>query len=114
MIEFIATLEGQRPKWWKTVRERFAEPVLMHPWFERRGHRITAPISFSQSILDYLRCQHSRATWSEDQLGAKASAEFDAEMTEILKRYAHGGMLTFNVQTRIEWDRLQGRGDRCW
>jgi SAM-dependent methyltransferase len=114
MIEFIATLEGQRPKWWKTVRERFAEPVLMHPRFERRGHRITAPISFSQSISDYLRCQHSRATWSEDQLGAKASAEFDAEMTEILKRYAHGGMLTFNVQTRIEWDRLQGRGDRCW
>ena len=85
MIDFIAAREGQRPNWWKTVRERFAEPVLTHTLFERRGHRITAPVSFSQSIADYLRCQHSRATWSEEQLGAKASAEFDAAMTEILK-----------------------------
>ena len=107
MIDFIAAQEGQRPNWWKTIRERFAEPVLMHPLFERRGHRITAPFSFSQSIADYLRCQHSRSAWSEDQLGAKASVEFDAEMTTILKRYARDGMLTFDVQTRIEWGRVR-------
>jgi SAM-dependent methyltransferase len=108
MIDFIAELEGQRPKWWKTVRERFAEPVLMHPGFERLGYRITAPVSFSQSVEDYLRCQHSRATWSEDQLGAEASAEFDAAMTAILNRYARDGMLTFDVQTRMEWGRVRG------
>ena len=107
MIDFIAAREGQRPQWWKTVRERFAEPVLTHPRFERRGHRITAPVSFSQSIAEYLRCQHSRATWSEDHIGAKASAEFDAAMTAILNRYASDGMLTFNVQTRIEWGRVR-------
>jgi SAM-dependent methyltransferase len=107
MIDFVAALEGQRPKWWKTVRERFAEPVLTHPMFEQQGHRITAPVSFTQSVADYLRCQHSRATWSEDQLGAKASAEFDSAMTAILNRYARDGMLTFNVQTRIEWGRVR-------
>ena len=106
MIDFIAAQEGLRPTWWKTVRERFAEPVLVHPTFEQLGHRITAPVSFSQSIADYLRCQHSRATWSEDQLGAKASEEFDAAMTAILNRYARDGMLTFDVQTRIEWGRV--------
>jgi len=105
MIDFIATQEGQRPSWWKTTREILAEPVLVHPRFESFGRRITAPVSFSQSVTDYLRCQHSRATWSEDQLGAKASAEFDAAMTAILNRYTRDGMLTFNVQTRIEWGR---------
>ena len=107
MIDFVATREGQRPKWWKTVRERFAEPVLVHPAFEPFGHRITAPVAFSQSIDDYLRCQHSRATWSEDHLGEKASADFDAAMTAILKRHARDGMLTFNVQTRIDWGLVQ-------
>ncbi len=107
MIDFIAAREGRRPSWWKTVSERFAEPVLVHPAFERVGHRITAPVPFSQSIADYLRCQHSRATWSEDHLGEKASAEFDAAMTGILARHSRDGMLTFNVQTRIEWGRVR-------
>ena len=106
MIDFLAARDGRRPNWWKTVRERFAEPVLVHPAFERVGHRITAPVAHSQSITDYLRCQHSRATWSEDHLGEKASAEFDAAMTAILSRYALDGMLTFEVQTRIEWGRV--------
>jgi SAM-dependent methyltransferase len=108
MIDFVAAREGKRPAWWKTVSERFAEPVLVHPGFESIGHRITAPVAFSQSIGDYLRCQHSRATWSEDHLGEKASAEFDAAMTAILSRYARDGMITFDVRTRIEWGRVKG------
>jgi SAM-dependent methyltransferase len=106
MIDFIAAREGRSPKWWKTVSERFAEPVLVHRGFESLGHRITAPVGFSQSVADYLRCQHSRATWSEDHLGQQASTEFDAAMTAILTRYALDGKLTFNVQTRIEWGRV--------
>jgi SAM-dependent methyltransferase len=108
MIEFVAVRDGRRPNWWKTVSERFAEPVLVHPAFERLGHRITAPVSFSQSVADYLRCQHSRATWSEDHLGEKASAEFDAAITGMLSRHTRDGLLTFNVQTRIEWGRVRG------
>ena len=106
MIDFVAAREGQRPKWWKTVSERFAEPVLVHPGFESVGRRITATVAHSQSIADYLRCQHSRATWSEDVLGEKACAEFDAAMTKLLSRYARDGMITFAVQTRMEWGRV--------
>src|SRR5580704_2492652 len=116
MVDFLAARDGRRPAWWKTVRERFAEPVLIHPGFERRGHRITAPVASSQSIADYLRCQHSRATWSEDHLGEEASVEFDTAMTGILSRHARDGMLTFEVQTRIEWGRVRGvpkSGDRA-
>jgi SAM-dependent methyltransferase len=108
MIDFLEAAEGRRPSWWKTIRERLAEPVLVHPSFERLGHRITAPVPHSQNVEDYLRCQHSRATWSEDHLGEKASGEFDAAMRAILNRYARDETLTFNVQTRIEWGRVIG------
>jgi len=111
MFDFLAAHEGRRPQWWKTARERLAEPILVHPAFERQGRRITAPLTYSQSIADYLRCQHSRATWSQEHLGEEASAEFDAAMTSILTRYAPNGMLTFEVQTRIEWGRLAKRRD---
>jgi len=107
LIDFLEAREGKRSSWWKTMRERLAEPLLVHSAFEPLGHRITAPVAFSQSIADYLRCQHSRATWSEDHLGEKASEEFDTAMTAILNRYAPDGMLTFDVQTRIEWGRVR-------
>ena len=112
MIDFLTAREERRPSWWKTVRERLGEPILVHPAFERLGHRITAPVRHSQSIADYLRCQHSRATWSEHHLGEKASAEFDGAMTAILSTYARDGMLTFEVQTRIEWGRVTGASVR--
>ena len=89
------------------MSERFAQPVLVHPAFESLGHRITAPVAYSQSITDYIRCQHSRATWSQEHLGESASAEFDAAMESILSQYAGDGMLTFNIQTRIEWGRIE-------
>jgi SAM-dependent methyltransferase len=106
LIDFLAAHEGRPQTWWKTMRERLAEPLLVHPRFESLGHRITAPVSHSQSIAYYLRCQHSRATWSEDHLGDEASAEFDAALTAILRGHTHDGMLTFDVQTRIEWGRV--------
>ena len=111
MIDFLTAHEERRPQWWKTARERLAEPILVHGAFERLGRRITAPMRYSQSIADYLRCQHSRATWSEEQLGAKASAEFDAAMTSILRPHARDRTLTFDVQTRIEWGRVLTRRD---
>jgi SAM-dependent methyltransferase len=106
MIEFLAAREGRPRNWWKTMRERLTEPALEHPGFEPVGHRLTAPVAYTQSIADYLRCQHSRAAWSEDHLGEAASAEFDAALTAILQPHARNGMLTFNVQTRIGWGRV--------
>jgi SAM-dependent methyltransferase len=103
MMNFLERIDGQRVGWWKTVGQRLDEPVLVHPAFESIGRKVTAPVRFSQSVADYLRCQHSRATWSEDHLGEKASREFDAEMTKLLTRYAVDELLTFDVQTRMEW-----------
>lgn len=106
-VEFIRKIEGRAQNPWSTISERIDDPILVHPAFERIGQLVTAPFQISQSIEDYLRCQHSRATWSEDHLGAEASREFDAGLTKLLSRYAVDGMLEFNVQTRIEWGRIR-------
>lgn len=106
-VDFLDRINGLRQRPWKTISDQIAQPILVHPAYEPIGHKITAPIQISQSVADYLRCQHSRATWSEDHLGAEASQEFDAGMTKLLSRYAVAGMLDFAVQTRIEWGRLR-------
>ncbi|HUY26910.1 MAG TPA: class I SAM-dependent methyltransferase [Candidatus Binataceae bacterium] len=105
-VEFLRKIDGPGQRPWKTISDRIAEPTLAHPAFEPIGYKITAPIQVSQSIADYLRCQHSRATWSEDHLGPEASREFDAGLTKLLSRHAVGGMLDIAVQTRIEWGRV--------
>jgi len=38
-------------------------------------------------------------------MGEKLSREFDDAMTAMLTPHARSGMLTFDVQTRIEWGR---------
>ena len=106
MIDFVASLEAKRPAWYENARQRLEEPVLEHPTFNRLGRRITAPFAVSQSIDDYLRCQHSRATWSIDHLGESAAEEFDAVMTALLRPHAKNGIVDYVVQTRIEWGEL--------
>lgn len=103
MTSFLERIGARRAGEWKTAKELLRAPRLAHPAFEPVGCRVTSPIPVSQSIGDYLRGQHSRATWAEDHLGAGATAEFDLEMTKLLRPYASNGVLTFVVQARVEW-----------
>jgi len=105
MINLVTKIEGEHPKWWTSASERLHIPHAEHPQFVRAATKITAPMTFTQSIADYIRCQHSRSTWSEDHMGATLSREFDAVITDLLARYAIDGMISYNVQTRIEWGR---------
>jgi SAM-dependent methyltransferase/N-acetylglutamate synthase-like GNAT family acetyltransferase len=107
MLDFIRNISGKHPAGWRDTRERLYEPLLINPGFERIGHQVTSPMALTQTISDYLRCEHSRASWSEDHLGEKLSAEFDAAMTRLLTPHARDGVLHFSVQTRVEWGRLR-------
>ncbi len=112
MAEFIYRVSGKHPVGWRGTREQLNDPLLLHPRFQAVGHKITSPMQVSQSIVDYLRCEHSRSSWSEDYLGERLSAEFDSAMTKLLTPYANGGMLQFSVQTHLEWGRLQTRSGK--
>lgn len=109
MVSFLKKLDGRSQIQWKTCSERLDEAVLVHPAFQSIGHQVTPPVRFSQSVSDYLRCQHSRAAWAEDHLGETASRQFDFEMTKLLTSYAVDGLLTFDVQTRIDWGHVRVR-----
>jgi len=107
MQDFLERRDGKRPEWWVSARRRLGLPILVHPAFERLGSLIVRPVQVSQSIEDFLRCEHSRATWSEDVLGENGSQHFDAELKRILAPFATNGVLRYAVQTRIEWGRIR-------
>jgi hypothetical protein len=105
MIDLVTKIEGKHPSWWTTASERLTIPHTEHPQFARVGSKVTAPMKFRQSIADYLRCLHSRATFSEEHLGDDLSREFDAAITALLSPHAIDRMVNYDVQTRLEWGR---------
>jgi len=107
MLDFLERREGKRPAWWANATSLISSPILTHPAFEPVDARVTQPVEISQTIDDFLRCEHSRATWSEEILGESDVREFDARMTRILTPHANNGVLTYSMQTRIEWGNLR-------
>ncbi|HXN85196.1 MAG TPA: class I SAM-dependent methyltransferase [Candidatus Binataceae bacterium] len=105
MIEMVTEADGVRPKWWATMEQRLSEPLIRHPQFALAGSRVTAPMEVNQSIADYLISLHSRAACSEQHLGEELAHDFDLKMSRLLSRYLVGGILTYQVKTRIDWGR---------
>ncbi len=105
MKETIARAEGKRPDSWLTYRDRLQRPMLEHAHFEPAGVHVTDAWPIEQSIDEFLRCEHSRQSFSEDHLGPELSAFFDDAMRESLSPYATGGRIRYSVRTRIEWGR---------
>ena len=90
---------------WSSIEERLAAPAFEHPRFEPLGLEVTAPAPFTQSVGDYLRCQHSRQSFSEDHLAPEVSEYFDSALREVLEPHAVDGRLSMGVPVRIEWGR---------
>ena len=68
---------------------------------------------FEQSVDDFIECQHSRATFTAQQLGAQA-ARFDDELRELLAPHAHSGRLRYRVRSTLVHGRIvpDGTADR--
>ncbi len=102
-VDFIERLQGAPPKFPATRLSGLEAPILKHALFSRTGGKITAPWPVTQSVDDYLRCQHSRATWSEDYMGPALTEEFDTKMRALLAPHARSGILHYFVRSRLEW-----------
>lgn len=113
------------PPWqaeWKRFLGKWVPEVTGRPLEPRwqdiiagdfRGHvhvagreSFTAP--FSQSVEDFIRCQHSRDTWAYSKLGARTAA-FDGEIAEILEPHAANGQLAYTVRTLVTWGTIVPR-----
>ena len=68
-----------------------------------------------QSLSDYIRMVHSRASFTAERLGPRL-AEFDRDLTDRLAPFADdGGNLTYATRTKITSGRLTtgGRNETC-
>ena len=63
---------------------------------------------FSQSVDDFIKCQHSRDTWAYSRLGSRTTA-FDAELAALLTPHAVDGQLAYTVRTLVTWGRIVPR-----
>jgi SAM-dependent methyltransferase len=125
---FLAVVEGDSamdPPWKQEENELDAEfretsrpednPCGTRPWtllktFEEYGlvewarHVTTAPITFAQSIEDYVSAKHSRASKCIDAIGeAERVREFDERLRSTLSVHSVDDQVSFQVTTHIDW-----------
>ena len=70
------------------------------------GDKLTTPVSFSQSLTDYVQSFHSRESMSKEHMGAENVEAFDAELSQVLSEFVDDeGFLSFQLEARITWGR---------
>lgn len=70
------------------------------------GNKRTAPVSFSQSLTDYVQSFHSRESMSKEHMGQENAKAFDAELSCVLSDFVNAkGFLTFQLEARVTWGR---------
>ncbi len=96
----------------KYSTNRHHEQIDLIQELVNRGHlrliedRRTTPVSFSQSLADYVQSFHSRESMSQEHMGAENVKTFDAELSNVLSDCVDDdGLLTFQLEVRITWGR---------
>jgi ubiquinone/menaquinone biosynthesis C-methylase UbiE len=107
----IAFVEEQPAPWSEgagQIKQRFTNNPAYQPFnwiaalekqrlFQPLGYRLTAPVSVSQTVEDYIAAQHARSTLSLETMTAEQATQFDREMQALLLPFAQDGLLTFSV-----------------
>lgn len=113
----IAFVEEQPAPWsegYRQISQHFTNNPTYQPFdwiaelekerlFQQLGKRMTAPVSVSQTVADYIAAQHARSTLSLDTMTAEQATQFDMEMQALLLPFAQDGLLTFSVVGGIKW-----------
>ncbi len=68
------------------------------------GAKRTTPVSFSQSLTDYVQSFHSRESMSKEHMGEDNVRAFDNELSDILSDFVDDeGLLSFQLEARVTW-----------
>lgn len=59
--------------------------------------------TFHQRIEDFIRGQHSRATWARHAMGEALAAEFDKALDALMRPFATNGVLAFPMVSELTW-----------
>lgn len=120
----FATVGGDHPPnppWaaaWDEARDHWLRQVGRTPdpaGFQAFGHRHEAwmdiegrqdfAFTVSQSLEDFIACQHSRATWTRKVMGPALARDFDEDMARRLGPWTSEGRLTYELVTELVWGR---------
>lgn len=98
----------------KTLRARY-DMICNHPsatahqdlvqrgFLQQSKRQETAPISFLQSIDDFVEGQHSASSFTRERIGIERSFEYDEQAKSILERYHPDGILPLQVVGIVTW-----------
>lgn len=71
--------------------------------FTKVGEKRTAPVSFVQSVDDYVESYHSRSGFSRERMGPEHATVFDRGARKILSNSYSDGMIPFQVFSDVVW-----------
>lgn len=74
-----------------------------HGLFRKVGEKKTAPISFVQSLDDYIESYHSRSGFSRERMGRARAEEFDREAKKLLLQSYPDGVVPMQVAGSVVW-----------
>ncbi|OWJ67371.1 class I SAM-dependent methyltransferase [Inquilinus limosus] len=79
-----------------------AEANRHEAWMDIAGRK-TFPFTARQSVAEFIRGQHSRATWSLAVMGETLAAEFDRELEALMRPFATDGQLSLDMVSTLTW-----------
>ena len=75
--------------------------------FQQVGIRTTAPVSFRQSVDEYVESFHARNGLSRDRMDANAASAFDRRLRELVSRHCPSGIVELQIRGRVIWGKPQ-------
>jgi SAM-dependent methyltransferase len=79
------------------------EELKTRGFFHQQGEKETDPVSFFQSVDDFITGQHSRSIFSIEFMGQQQAAEFDHQVRTLLSQFHSDGMLPLQVTATVTW-----------
>lgn len=99
LIQRHSRKQNYDPKY--SVVEAIRERGLL----DLNGTARTVPVTYRQSIADYIEQFHSTATLARDLMSPDEAAEFDAGVEEAVRPYVRDGVLELKIEAELSWGR---------
>ncbi|MFF0268645.1 class I SAM-dependent methyltransferase [Kribbella sp. NPDC004536] len=81
------------------------EAIVERGLLDLTGRTRTTPVSYRQTVADYIERLHSTSSLARDLMPAEEAATFDASVAEVLRPYAKDGVLDLTIQAELSWGR---------
>ena len=86
------------------------EELEKRHWFHKHGEQETRPVSFIQTIDDFLEGQHVRSGCTRERMGTEQAKAFDQQVRSLLESFHPDGLLPLQVLGTVTWGTPQ-RGE---